>query len=411
MLPLKKMMMTKLRCISVLAVSCCVFGVACTRAPLKDASQALRLTSAPRITDDLPLEPLLAAAEKEADFLEKNAGCERFVFGERVIAKAEYVAGLRHFAQLGRVAADTREFFESVKRDFDFYEIYGDKSWGEAFITAYYEPVVPGALKKTARFSRPLYAQPDDLLAVDLALFDAEKYALDRKWRGRLDGKKVVPYYTREAIDSKDALAGRGLELVWVDPLDAFMIQIQGSATIDLGDGKAMRVGFAEKNGRNYEPLGKFLRDLIPKEQMSLQSIEVAMRALPLERQQALMNKNPSYVFFKNMPEGGTTSLGIPPTAGRTVAVDQRFFPKGALAFLDTEKPKWASPEEASPKEYEKLARFVLDQDVGGAITGGGRLDLYWGSGDEAKRFAGAMKQRGRLYYLAPKTANNGAKR
>lgn len=379
--------------------------ISCARAPLKEARDALHEVSAPDLADDLPLEGLVQAIETEIAHFEKSPNQQLFVFGERTYPKADYLAGLRRFVELSRTAPDKPAFLKLVREHFDFFEVYGDKSPGEVFITSYYEPVVPGSLKKTEKHSRPLYKAPDDLVGLDLAAFDAQKYRLDRKLRGRVVGKKLVPYFSREDIDVKDALKGRGLELVWVDPLDSFMIQIQGSATIDLGHGKQMRVGYAEKNGHVYEPLGKFIRDKLPPDQLNLLTIEKYMRSLLANEMQAYLNKNPSYVFFQELKDPALTSLGVPATAGRTIAVDARFFPKGALAYLVTTKPKFDSPEAIVPTSSEPLERFVLDQDIGGAITGGGRLDLFWGAGDEAKRMAGVMKQSGRLYYLAPKLA------
>ena len=385
-----------------LALSLSLFA-SCTRSPLKDPRQALRLVSAPELADDLPMEPLLKAVETEVAFLEKTGAHQTFTFGDRLIGKAEYLAGLQHFVTLAQAFPTPADFFRNVKADFDFYEVYGDKSWGQAFITSYYSPVIAGSLHRTEKFTQPLYKQPADIISLDLSAFDRDKYALDRKLRGRIVDRKFVPYYSREDIDSKGALKGRKLELVWVDPIDSFMTQVQGSATVELGGGKSMRVAYADKNGQPYEPLGKFVKQFIPPELMSLQAIENYVRGLPAEKMQEYLNKNPSYVFFTDSATAPATSLGVPPTDGRTAAVDQRFFPKGALAFLVTVKPKFAGPADYMTKEWEPLTRFVLDQDIGGAITGGGRLDLYWGSGNDAKRYAGLMKQSGKLYYLAPK--------
>ncbi|MBI3543785.1 MAG: transglycosylase, partial [Deltaproteobacteria bacterium] len=127
------------------------------------------------------------------------------------------------------------------------------------------------------------------------------------------------------------------------------------------------------------------------------------LRALPPEKMQDYLNKNPSYVFFKPVEGAAETFLGLPPVDGRTFAADQRFFPKGALAFVVSTKPKWSAPDQYVTTEYEPFSRFLLDQDIGGAITGGGHIDLFWGEGDDARRNAGVMKQTGRLYYLAPK--------
>lgn len=401
--------------------------VACTREPLKNVQDAMRPTANPTLDDDLPLEPLFSAIDEEIRYFEAVPGRDRFVFGARVVPKTEYIAALRKFVALGRSAASREEFFRFVEKEFEFFEVYGQKRWGDGFFTSYYEPVITGALKPTPKLSQPLYGQPNDIVELDLAAFD-EKYNLDRKLRGRLVEKKFVPYFSREDIDSRQALKGRNLELCWVDPIDAFVMQIQGSGTIDLGAGRRMRLGYADKNGHRYEAVSNFLTNIIPKEQMSLQAIETHLRTLPEPDLKRLLNLNPSYVFFRVLetlpgphkssidlayPRGVVlrnaadarppTYLGLPATDGRTIATDPHFFPKGAIAFLVARKPRFLSDNEIIPSKWQPFRRFVLDQDIGGAITGGGRADIFWGQGPDAKRSAGVMKEWGQLYYLVPK--------
>lgn len=365
----------------------------------------MRPVSAPdlaELKDDLPLEPLLAAIETQIKQLESVPNYSNFQFGERSIPKADYIAGLKRFVELGRTNADKNRFYEAVENEFQFYEVYGDREWGDVFITSYFEPLIKGSKKKTKTLTQPLYGQPKDLVAVDLTLFD-EKFSGERKYRGRIENGKLLPYYSREDIDVKGALNGKKLELYWVDPVDSFMLQVQGSGTIDLGNGKFVRVGYADKNGHRYESVGKFFKGIIPPEQLTLHTIEAYLRSLPPEEMQQYLNYNPSYVFFKEMDKPAITYMGVSATDGRTIATDPKYFPKGALGFLVSTKPKFDTPEATVPGSWEPLSRFVLDQDIGGAITGGGRLDLFWGRGDEAKRNAGVMKQRGKLYYIAPK--------
>lgn len=377
-------------------------GWGCARAPLRSTESAMRRASVPALQDDLPREPLLEAIEREIAFFETLPQTRTFSFGDRVLSQTEYVAALNRFLEIGRAEMDPARFREAVANGFDFYEVYGDKDWGDVFITSYYEPLLQGSPVRTDRFTQPLYAAPEDILEVDLSLFDP-KFSGERKYRARLEGKKLVPYFSREDIDSKQALAKRKLEVCWVDPVDAFFLQIQGSGTVELPDGTRMRLNYAEKNGHPYEPIGKFLRTEIPAERLNMHTIEAHLRKLPPDRLQQLLNRNPSYVFFKPLDQSALTFLGVPATDGRTIATDRRYFPKGALAFLQFEKPRFDAADSEVPVAWEPTGRFVLDQDIGGAITGGGRVDLFWGRGDEAKRYAGAMKARGRLYYLVPK--------
>ncbi|OFZ56458.1 MAG: hypothetical protein A2428_14415 [Bdellovibrionales bacterium RIFOXYC1_FULL_54_43] len=376
----------------------------CARAPLKGQENAMRRTSPPELSDDLPVESLLAAVTAQIKFFEKWPGDSKpFVFGEVSLKREDYLSGLKRFVELGRTSASPAVFLERVKEEFDFYEVYGQKSWGEVFVTSYFEPVIPGSLKATPRFSQPLYQTPDDLLSIDLAAFDP-RLEQQRKFRGRLVGKAIMPYFSRREIDSNKSLKGRKLEICWVDPIDAFFLQVQGSGTIELEDRRQLRVNYAEKNGHPYESLSNHLKSRIPLEQMNMHTIEAFLRSLPASEAREYLERNPSYVFFRTSQERAVTYLGIEATDGRTIATDPRYFPKGALAFLHFEKPVFNPPESLVPSTTEPAARFVLDQDIGGAIQGPGRVDLFWGRGADAKRFAGAMKFPGKLYYLVPKT-------
>ena len=168
-----------------------------------------------------------------------------------------------------------------------------------------------------------------------------------------------------------------------------------------------MRAGYADQNGQKYEAIGKFLTSIIPVEQITSQDVEAYLRKISEQDARELLFQNPSYVFFRKLDGPAVSSLGIPVVAGRTIATDPRFFPKGALAFLSFQKPRFDSSTDAKPSAWEKTSRLVLDQDTGGAIRGGGRLDLFWGSGNEAKQYAGRIKQQGTLYYLVPKLSDS----
>jgi membrane-bound lytic murein transglycosylase A len=338
----------------------------------RQPGSALRRAAPPPVSDDLPLAPLLDAVEREASFLEGGKHARTFAFGARTFTQAEYVAALRRFVALGRAAASPAAFLEAVQREFDFYQAFPDG----VLVTSYYEPLIRGARSPTERLSQPLYRRPTDL---------------------------TDPYYTRAEIDSGHALAGRGLEIAWVDPLDAFVLQTEGSGTVALDDGTRLALAYAGNNGRPHVRLSSVLRDAVPRAQMTMQTIEAYLRSLPEREMRRILEQNPRYVFFRSGggSDGSTTSLGLPTTDGRTIASDPRFCPKGALAYLVSDKPVLAADGSAA-LGWEPLARFVLDQDTGGGIKGA-HVDLFWGRGDEAGRHAGVMKQRGRLWYLAPK--------
>jgi membrane-bound lytic murein transglycosylase A len=378
------------------------FVASCARGPLRGPENAMRKASVPDIVDDLPLTSMLAGINDQIAYIEKSHGYSRFVFGEDVYSKEEYLAGLRRFAELIKRAPDLDTFKKSVEKEFHFYEVYGQKNWGDVFITSYFEPLIQGSLKKTKQRSQPLYKAPDDLISLDLSTFDP-RFSKEKKLRGRIVGKSFVPYFSREEIDAKQSLKGKNLEICWVDPVDAFFLQIQGSGTVELPGGKRLRLNYAEKNGHSYESVGRFLKPYIPEDQLNLHTIEAYLRKMPPEEIQRYFNMNPSYVFFQVLEESALTYMGVPATDGRTIATDSKYFPKGAIGFLQFEKPVFDSPSSVVPAKAEPAGRFVLDQDIGGAIQGGGRVDLFWGRGAEAKLYAGAIKSPGKLYYLAPK--------
>jgi membrane-bound lytic murein transglycosylase A len=374
----------------------------CARAPIHGPMGAMRKVSAPQMKDDLPLEPLLRAVETEIQVLDASKEQSVFIFGPERYSREEYLTGLRRFLYLGKKSLTKDEFYSFVKAEFDFYEVYGMNSWGEVFITSYYEPILKGSLKATNRFSIPLYQVPADLIRLDLFSFDV-KFESERQLRGRVQDKVFLPYFSREEIDEKNALKGRNLELCWVDPLDAFLLHIQGSGTIDLGNGRFMFLNYAEKNGHRYEAIGKYLKDVIPIERLNLHTMEAYLRGLSREELGKVLNLNPSYVFFKASNQRALTSIGVPATDGRTIAVDKRYFPKGGLALLTFDKPKELLSDHSNVKSSEFVSRFVIDQDTGGAIVGPGRVDLFWGRGEDGKLYSGVIKAVGRLLYLAPK--------
>ncbi|MCO6431626.1 MAG: MltA domain-containing protein [Deltaproteobacteria bacterium] len=380
---------------------------ACARAPLAKLSDAMRPDSAPQLGDDLKLENLSNALSAQIEFFSRQDQGRIMSFGPRKITVADYAAALKPLAE-AISAGDAGRFYQIIENNFDFYEVYGQPRWGEVLVTSYYEPVLLGDTTPGELFSQPLYRKPTDLLKLDLRLFQPD-IVETRKHRARLDNDKVLPYYSRKEIDSDGALAGRGLEICWVDPVEAFFLHIQGSGTVVLPSGQELRLTYADKNGLPYRSIGVDIRQALPPEsKISADVIRNFLINVSAEEKRSYMNKNESYVFFTVSDTGAITSSGIPATAGRTIATDTRFFPKGALAFLEFEKPVYRSNSDPYPEDSEKASRFVIDQDAGGAILGGGRVDLFWGRGDDAGRYAGRVNSRGKLWYLLPKSATRG---
>ena len=393
----------------------------CVRAPIKNRDQALRATAQwPALDDDLEFTSLIKGLEDCVRRL-KESPPTVVKFGPREIETARYIQALEELLAAAREDTRGDRFRALLREKFEPYEIYGRKAWGEVFMTSYYEPVIEGSRRSSSRFRRAIYGVPKDLVDIDLGSFlearpslqalrgmILEQRSQSATLRGRLlaskDGAppKITAYLTRAEIADL-GLKDLAPALAWVDPIDAFFLEIQGSGIVRLEDGSEIVVGYAAQNGHPYVAIGKFLIDSIPKEKLSIQTIEAHLRSLPEAEAQTFMNRNPSFVFFRQLKRGGQTFLGTDLVTGRTIATDQAFFPKGTLAFLEFERPVFASPKDAEPASWQKTRRFVLDQDTGGAIRGPDRLDLYWGRGAEARQSAGVMKNLGRLIYFVPK--------
>lgn len=262
-------------------------------------------------------------------------------------------------------------------------------------ITGYYEPVLRGARTRGGAFQTPLYAVPEDLVTVELGeLYPA---LAGERVRGRLQGRRVVPFPDRAQLADGRLLAGR--ELLWVDdPVDAFFLQIQGSGRVQLTDGTTVRLAYADVNGHPYRAIGRYLveKGELTVEQATAPGLREWLRTHP-ERREEVLNSNPSVVFFREEPladpaRGPRGALGVPLTAGRSIAIDPRWLPLGAPMFLDTRHPVTDAP----------LQRLVLAQDTGGAIRGGIRADLFFGLGPEAGDAAGRMRHEGALWLLWP---------
>lgn len=278
---------------------------------------------------------------------------------------------------------------------FDVYQANNEDGTNTGLVTGYYQPLLKGSRKKSAKYPYPLYREPDDLVTVELAdSFPELKY---KRVRGKLEGKKLVPYRTRAEIDKKPApLAGS--EIFWIDDIiDVFFLQIQGSGVVQLENGEQLQVGYANQNGHRYRSIGRILvkRGDLKLHQASMAGIKNWARN-NLDKLQALLNSNPSYVFFRELPAGlpgPLGALGVPVTAERSIAVDRSFIPLGAPVFLSTTQPNSSTP----------LKRLMMAQDTGGAIKGGVRADFFWGAGDKAGAKAGSMKQQGQVWVLLPK--------
>lgn len=389
--------------------------LSCDRQTAKSPEESMRLSKAPvELNDDLDVKNLEKAILENIERLNeiKNNSLH---FGPKEISKEKYIKSLQFLT--GKLNSK-EEFIKNIKYNFDFYEVYGKKNWGEVFITSYFAPVLSGSRVRTPKHSQALYGVPSDLVNIKLNEFiDINENLSPLKnsktgkskisiLRGRIvedeNSTNVVPYYTREEIDSKQRLKDQDIVLAWVDPIEAFFLHVQGSGTVVFEDGEELRLGYASQNGHKYFAIGKHLKDEISGD-ISMQSIDNHLRQLSYKDMRKVLYKNPSYIFFRELEGRPVTNFGTETIDGRTIATDKAFFPKGTLAYLEFPKPVFKDDTSVEIKSYENRSRFVLDQDTGGAIKGTHRVDLFWGRGKDAGRYAGVMKNWGKLYYIVPK--------
>tara|TARA_B100000686_G_C16792844_1_gene980020 strand:+ start:402 stop:1472 length:1071 start_codon:yes stop_codon:yes gene_type:complete len=259
-------------------------------------------------------------------------------------------------------------------------------------ITGYYEPLLRGSLKRSPLFNVPIYSHPNDLLIVDLGKFKSDLKG--KKIFGRIHKGTLSPYYDRSEIE-RGMLAGKNLEIVWLDSLvDAFFLHIQGSGRILLNNGNIIRVGYAGSNGHSYSSIGKrlILDGEIRRSEMSMQTIKRWMKK-NADKASALMHKNKSFIFFKEINGPGPIgALGVPLTPLRSIAVDKNMFPLGLPIWLETTRP-----------DGIPFNRLMVAQDTGSAILGAVRADIFWGFGSKAEDLAGKMKSSGRYFLLVPR--------
>lgn len=310
----------------------------------------------------------------------------------------------RQAAALGPQPDDgrARAFFE---QHFQPFRVESAQTGETGVFTGYYEPQLQGSRTAQGAYTTPLYRRPPDLVTADLGQFHDD---LDgRRVTGRIEDGTLVPYPDRAAID-EGALAGRGLEIVYVDDaIAAFFLHIQGSGQVVLDTGEVIRVGYAGQNGRTYRAIGRDLIAMgeVPAEGMSMQAIRAWLEANP-DRAAELMARNPSYIFFTERPElaqadGPLGAQSISLTPERSIAVDPRFIPLGAPVWLDTSPP--------GPDYPEPLHRLMVAQDTGGAIRGAVRGDVFWGAGARAEAIAGHMRAEGGYVVLLPRAGDGQA--
>jgi membrane-bound lytic murein transglycosylase A len=356
----------------------------------------------PHFSDDMDVASLQKALEENLQYLRRLSPDFRFEYGSHTFTAQQVIDSQEAFTNIVASNPGPEELNRLIKKEFLVYEASGRVGHRSVLFTGYFEPLFEGRLTRDDVFKYPIYRKPDDLIKIDLSLFREEFKG--KSVIARIQGKQVLPYFTRQQIDLGKSLKGKSLEIAWLkDPLDVAFLQVQGSGCLDLGDGRRIRVGYAGKNGQPYRSIAGYLieKGFLVKEEASMQSIRRFLSEHP-EMTEQVLNSNPSYVFFRDLGDGPVVgNLNVPITAGRTIALDSSLFPPGALAFITSEKP--VIDQKGEITGWKKFSRFVLNQDTGGAIQGAGRADLFWGSGPHAEVAAGHMRHEGELYILIKK--------
>jgi membrane-bound lytic murein transglycosylase A len=325
---------------------------------------------------------LLQAIDYSLDYLATEAAVTAYEsYPLPGITRERVERSLVRFRQLVATSHSAQQLQQSVNQEFDFYRSVGGDSDGQVAFTGYFEPTYSASIVPTVEYRYPLYSRPADL---DI-------------WS--------LPHPTRTELEGVDGLQGgqgvlADLELVWLrDRLEAFLVQVQGSARLQLTNGSVMSVGYAGRTDYPYTSIGRALVDdgIVPESELSLPVLIDYFEQNP-EALDHYLPQNNRFVFFK--ATGGSPPIGnlnVPVTAGRSIATDKTLMPPGALALISLELPVLTTPDSC---KMVPVNRYVLDQDTGGAIRGPGRVDIFIGTGSDAGQQAGLINTSGELYYL-----------
>ena len=381
-------------------------------APISEMPREISLDTQPHFDsiedpgqmDDLDLASLEKAVALSVQYYEKvGVNGSSYYMGDKSYSSREMIDGLKKFLRIMRRDVSPEEKERKIREEFILIRAgstagNGAGVEGNVLVTGYFEPILEGSRTRTDRFRYPLYKTPDETVIVPVDRFDSQDGR--DKFVGRLHKGEVIPHFSRREIDGNGALDGRGLEIAWVDDQVAlFLLHIQGSGKIRLPEGRLLHVTYAQSNGWPFRGLtGMMLEKGFLKENgKSYEQMKRFLLDHPEERQE-LMNYNERYVFFRIVTEGPLGALNLPLVAGRSIATDLDVYPRGALALIKTRKPVF--DEQGRILSWKSFSRFVLNHDTGAAIKGPGRVDLFCGTGEKAERIAGAMKEKGELYFL-----------
>jgi membrane-bound lytic murein transglycosylase A len=365
---------------------------------LETALKQLPKSRYPDFADHSGYDQLAQAMEMSLRYLRKLPAERAIPFGSDSYTVAQMIRSLEAFAAIIAENPTADRLNRIVRERFLVYAAAGDTKTRKVLFTGYYEPILKGRLKPSVDFPVPIHSRPADLVEIDLSLF-----ADDLKGRrivGRYADRSVIPYPERDRIRQQPDFNRIAPPLAWVrDEVDLFNLMVQGSGKVDLENGRMLQIQFDASNGHPYRSIGRMLIDQgkISADRMSMQAIREYLLQNPAEAQ-AVMNHNPRYIFFRLADNGPVGALAVPLTPLRSIAVDRTLFPSAALAFISVPVPR--VDDQGRIAQWEPLEGFALAQDSGSAITGAGRVDLFWGHGPKAEVAAGNLKNEGRLYFL-----------
>ncbi len=366
--------------------------------PLPPGGRALVKITDPKLLPDLhPAyngkdDNLIKAMDRSIGWYQKPSS-KKF-FPKDDITHPQAQASVAAMKQLLMTSKSAEEFQTRFYQLFDCYMSVGWNGKGGVLFTGYYSPIFTASATQTAVYKYPLYKRPANLVSDPVT----------GQISGWKQGDMVTKAPTRKELEASGQL--KGSELVWLaDPLDVFIIQVNGSTRLTMTDGTERYVGFAGTNGYDYTSVGKLLvaDKKIPANKLSLATLRAYFKQHPAELE-TYVNKNDRFVFFQDYqpdqwPAG---ALGVQVTDYRSVATDKDIFPRGAAVLSVTQVPTGG---ETGTRPF---VQFMLDQDAGGAIRAPGRTDIYMGIGPEAEKIAGRQAYEGKLYYffLKPEYVN-----
>ncbi len=379
-------------------VCCCLF-LTLTLTPYRTAALETGLHEADAdfaLIDEADRQSLITAARRQAEYLKPLPGNRQLKLANRTISIGELRTSLASFLAIISHEQSPKRIHERLRDEFAVIPVSSQpepESGRKVLITGYFEPIFEGSLNPSGPFAYPIFKPPPDLVAWKSG---------ERTMVGRKGKSGPVPYWTRREIEEESRLAGN--ELVYLrDPVEAFILQVQGSGKVHLPDGSLRPVRFAASNGHPYRSIGKLLVDegRLTLEEATLPGIEKYLRDHP-EDMWRVLHTNPRYIFFDwGKDEAVRGSAGTVLTPGRSIAIDPSVVPLGSVAFIMTRSPVFDQAGQLTG--WQPLRRFVFPQDSGAAIKGTGRIDLFLGNGREARLAAGLMREDGACYILLKK--------